>query len=352
MNPLSIFFESASPYSLHEQVKDSLLTDHLLKLDDYHYANCVPYRNIASTLPERSDQGLLIPVRLFKTISLKSVADEEVFRTLTSSGTTSQLVSRIYLDRETAQNQSKALVKIMQSYLGKKRRPMLIIDHPNVISDRAEFSARGAGIRGLSTFGYDHTYALNDDMSVNYTAIDAFVEKYAQVPVFLFGFTFMVWSYFVQKLVAKGFKFPQGSVLIHSGGWKKLQDKAVSNSVFKEGVYENIGVSHVHNFYGMVEQVGSIFVECEYGVLHAPDYADISIIDPRTREALPYGEKGLVALQSVIPSSYPGHRILSEDLGTILGVDSCRCGRLGKYFEIHGRLAKAEARGCSDTHAN
>jgi hypothetical protein len=33
-----------------------------------------------------------------------------------------------------------------------------------------------------------------------------------------------------------------------------------------------------------------------------------------------------------------------------MGEDDCSCGRLGKYFQVHGRLAKAEVRGCSDTH--
>ena len=61
-------------------------------------------------------------------------------------------------------------------------------------------------------------------------------------------------------------------------------------------------------------------------------------------------ETGLVQLLSLLPFSYPGHILLSEDLGEILGEDDCLCGRLGKYFKIHGRFAEAEVRGCSDTY--
>ena len=54
-------------------------------------------------------------------------------------------------------------------------------------------------------------------------------------------------------------------------------------------------------------------------------------------------------LISLLPISYPGHNIISEDLGEIVGIDDCKCGRLGKYFIIHGRTERAEIRGCSDT---
>ena len=62
------------------------------------------------------------------------------------------------------------------------------------------------------------------------------------------------------------------------------------------------------------------------------------------------GERGLIELLSVLPTSYPVHVLLTEDEGEVLGVDDCPCGRLGKYFKIHGRIRSAELRGCSDTY--
>ncbi|MHB8062980.1 MAG: LuxE/PaaK family acyltransferase [Ruminiclostridium sp.] len=53
----------------------------------------------------------------------------------------------------------------------------------------------------------------------------------------------------------------------------------------------------------------------------------------------------------MIPRSYPGHALLTEDKGIILGEDDCPCGRFGKYFKVTGRIPKAEIRGCSDTYA-
>lgn len=353
MNNLDFFYQQSSPYSLNAAKKSIVLRQYLEQLDELHSVRCEEFNKIRASLSNSNwfDGEVYLPVRLFKELALKSVQETDVFKILTSSGTTSQQVSRIFLDRETAANQSKVLVKIMQHYLGVQRLPMLIIDHPSVVKDRLSFSARGAGILGLSTFGRDHTYALDDDMVINIERVQSFIDKHKGKPIFIFGFTFMVWQYFFQVLRDQNISFDlTDSVLVHSGGWKKLIDIAVDNSTFKSVAELTCGIKRVHNFYGMVEQVGSIFVECSNGSLHAPDYADINIIDPLTMQCLPVGHAGLIAVSSVIPSSYPGHRLLTEDLGTILGEDDCPCGLHGKYFQVHGRLPKAEVRGCSDTH--
>lgn len=101
----------------------------------------------------------------------------------------------------------------------------------------------------------------------------------------------------------------------------------------------------------MVEQVGSIFMECEEGFLHTPNFAEILIRNFEDWSVLPIGQSGVVQTISILPKSYPGHSLLTEDLGTIKGIDDCKCGRKGTYFLIDGRIPKAELRGCSDTHA-
>ena len=105
-----------------------------------------------------------LPVRLFKELELKSVSQEDIVKTMTSSGTTGQAVSKIYLDRATSSNQQKTMVKIVSEFTGSNRMPMIIIDCPSVVKNRAMFSARGAGILGFSIFGSKKIYALDDDM--------------------------------------------------------------------------------------------------------------------------------------------------------------------------------------------
>jgi len=102
----------------------------------------------------------------------------------------------------------------------------------------------------------------------------------------------------------------------------------------------------------MVEQVGSIFVECKEGHLHAPIFADIIVRDPISLKPLEFGKEGVIEVMSILPRSYPGHVLLTEDVGTIIGEDDCPCGKKGKYFKVKGRLPKAEIRGCSDTYGD
>jgi len=92
-------------------------------------------------------------------------------------------------------------------------------------------------------------------------------------------------------------------------------------------------------------------MECEYGHLHASIFSDVI-----TRRAIDFkpcelGEMGIIQVVSMLPESYPGHSLLTEDEGIILGEDDCSCGRKGKYFRVEGRLKNAEMRGCSDTYA-
>ena len=102
----------------------------------------------------------------------------------------------------------------------------------------------------------------------------------------------------------------------------------------------------------MVEQTGCIYAQCEYGHLHASIFSDVIPRRADDFSVCEKGEEGIIQVVSVLPHSYPGHSILTEDKGIILGEDDCPCGRLGKYFKLTGRLKRAELRGCSDTYAD
>lgn len=92
-------------------------------------------------------------------------------------------------------------------------------------------------------------------------------------------------------------------------------------------------------------------MQCECGHLHASIFSDVIIRKPEDFSICKKGERGIIQVVSAIPESYPGHSLLTEDEGEILGEDDCPCGRNGKYFKIYGRLKNAEIRGCSDTYA-
>jgi len=351
-------FDHDHPYSLSSFEKNKIFLSFLNELTAHHIKNSTAYAKIVSSQSNqffayRLEDVPFIPVRLFKFLDLLSVPRESVYKTLTSSGTSGQSLSRIYLGRDNAAIQAKILGAIMADFLGKQRLPMLIIDAENILKDRAKFNARAAGILGFSMYGRGHAYALDGEMNLKLESLILFLEKYRESGIFVFGFTFVIWKFLLQALEKAKFKVDFGarSLLLHGGGWKKLNEESVSSEVFKFKLLKQAGLRKIHNYYGMVEQTGSIYMECAYGHLHTSNYSDVIIRDPISFKPLSFNEQGLVQVISLLPFSYPGHSLLTEDMGILLGEDDCPCGRMGRYFHIMGRMDLAEIRGCSDVRS-
>ena len=123
----------------------------------------------------------------------------------------------------------------------------------------------------------------------------------------------------------------------------------ISNKIFKEKLLKKLELKNIYNYYGLVEQAGSIFIECKKCSCFVTSiYSEILIRDKHFN-IVRNNNTGFIQLFSLLPTSYPGHSILTEDIGEIINEDSCKCGTKGKCFLVHGRAAKSEIRGCSDT---
>ena len=274
------------------------------RLTEWHKQQCSAYEKLHrafhpfSSFSSEPIDRFALPVRLFKTQRLQSVSDELVVKTMLSSGT-GGLQSRIVLDKYTAALQTKILSRIMTDLIGKHRLPMLILDCPSTLKDRFKFSARTAGVLGFSMYGRHLTFAFDDEMNINWDAIEEFTENFASGPVLLFGFTYLVWLHWVLVLEnSKRFVDLPHGIILHGGGWKKLISEAISNDEFKRRFKSNCGLTKIFDYYGMVEQTGSIFMECEYGYLHAPVYADVLIRRPNDFTIAQKGEIGIVQVFS------------------------------------------------------
>ena len=114
-----------SPYSLAKNEKENLFDQKIHELNSYHAQNCPEYGRILSALKYDHEhrphfhKSPFLPVKLFKYYDLLSVPRKSVFKILTSSGTSGQAVSKIFLSKETAKLQTKALSKIVCSIIGK-----------------------------------------------------------------------------------------------------------------------------------------------------------------------------------------------------------------------------------------
>lgn len=342
-------------FEMDSNEKQELLGDRLNHLTRIHYKNCPEYAMILDALrinPEKADYACVdipfLPASLFKKIDLKSISPTDIYKVLTSSGT-SGTASRVYLDKKAAASQQQALIATFTAFGGFSRMPLLIVDTPAILKDRNAFSARGAGILGFSLLGTERIYGLDENMNLNLEAIYAFLERHKDERFLIFGFTYMVWQYLCNALGALDERIDLSrGMLFHGGGWKKLASQSISPDQFKDELASVSGLRDVHNYYGMIEQIGTIYIECEYGHLHCPAFADVIIRNPATFEPCGLGVEGIIQVLSALPESYPGHSILTDDWGVIIGEDDCACGRKGKYFKVHGRLKQAEIRGCSD----
>ena len=350
-------FIQLKPYSLTHQEKAAAYTELLTKRTAFHRKHCEPYGRLLKALgiPENAafsaETVPMLPVSVFKELPLKSVPEEAVFKTLTSSGTTGQRVSQIYLDAETAANQQQVLYRIIADFAGENRIPYLVFDTKKTLRDRKMFSARGAGILGFSLLASRTCYALDENMELDIPAVQNFLAEHAGEPVLAFGFTFIIYKHVIRVLEEKKIRFdiPNG-ILIHGGGWKNLMNEAVSPEEFKARITAATGIARISNYYGMAEQTGCIYMECPEGHLHASIWSDVLFRRAKDFGVCGIGEQGIVQVLSPLPGSYPGHSLLTEDTGVLLGEDDCPCGRLGKYFSITGRIPRAEVRGCSDTY--
>ena len=346
---------SEDPYSMDNQKKNLFFKDYLNKLTLHHANNSKEYKKLINSLgyskkkKSEIDKIPFIPVRLFKELNLLSVKKDKIIKVLSSSGTSGNKTSKIYLDKKNALNQVKVLQKIINKILGNDRLLMLIIDKDTKNINRTNFNARIAAINGFSLFGKEHTFLLDEKNEINYTQLNKFLSKYGKKKFFIFGFTSFIFENLIEKLKINKINLDfKNAILLHGGGWKKLESKKISNEIFKKKIFKKLNLKNVFNYYGLVEQTGSIFVECKCGYFITSNFSDVLIRDSNFN-LLKDNQKGFLQIFSLLPTSYPGHNILTEDIGEIINTTNCSCTIKGKRFLVHGRIKKAEIRGCSDT---
>ena len=302
-----------------------------------------------------------LPVAMLKANPpLSLVGIDEITKTLTSSATTSQLPSRVVLDSKTARRTTKGIVAIVRDFIGPARRPYLVVDTPGSMGGTT-LGARGAAIQGLQPFASETTYCLNLDaqgeLVLDRDRLKEFAESFAEnknqqdTEVLVYGFTFVLWNHLVRPLLEENVCLNlRKAWILHSGGWKRLQDQAVKKSRFNEGLAQVFGcsVDRVIDFYGMVEAVGVIYPDCCEGNKHAPAFSDVIVRNPLTLEPVAAGERGIVQVCNVLPTSFPGNLLLTDDMADVIAYDGCPCGRRGISFRFAGRIPDREPRGCGN----
>ena len=148
-----------------------------------------------------------------------------------------------------------------------------------------------------------HAFLLDDNENINYKVLNNFLNKYGSKKFLIFGFTSIVYENLVNKLSKNLLKFDfKNGILLHGGGWKKMEKIKISNKIFKKKLLRQLGLANIHNYYGLVEQTGSILVECKCGYFITSIFSDILIRD-KNFKIQKMDQKDLYNL-STLPTSY------------------------------------------------
>ena len=343
---------NSDPFSLETRKKNPWFFSNLKKLSQHHYRYSKKYKiisdNIFSSISKIQKISDLpyVHASIFKNFNLISGKNEKI-STFHSSGTTSSKQSKINLDPKTSLLQSKALSKIFSKIINKEQ-DIFFVENKNILTSKDSMSAKGAAVKGFSQLCNKRYFLLGKNNKIKISVLKKYLKKNKNKEFIIFGFTSSIWFNLVKELKKQKIKFKKNQgILVHGGGWKKMHNEKVDNYKFKNEIKNLLGLKQVYNYYGMIEQTGSVFLECEKGYFHCSIFSEIFIRNSNL-ELCKIKETGLIQTLSLLPLSYPGHNILTEDLGIIHGVDNCSCGKKGKFFTVLSRVPNAELRGCSD----
>jgi hypothetical protein len=330
------------PYTVNHEEKKSYFMDAIRQVTLHHYSSCLPYQRLCDRRQFSPDQfneiGELpyLPTDIFKDAPILSVAEESVVRKIKSSATSTGRPSVVGLDKNTNKRQIKCFNKIVTDRIGSRRYKFIILDEPSSIGRGSIVSARSSTIRSLLFCSKEaHTCIVEEHgkFRLDEDKLDLLLREAEELreEIIIFGFTFILYKYVVRPIIEAGKKYQlSSSKVIHIGGWKKLEAEKVTGEKLIEDCCRAFGVAqeNVIDFYGF--------------------RAEVIVRDPLSLNPLPHREEGLLQFITPIQTSYPGHSVLTEDVGFVNGVDNCSCGRNGTTFKMVGRATDAEIRGCGD----
>ena len=360
LSALQDLWASSDPYEYDDELfvkaVKQCLSWHIEKND--FYKDWMQKNNFSvDSLNDISDIAKIpfLPANFYKTHVIKTVKDEDIAITLTSSGTTGQK-SQMFFDNWTIFASDKSAD--MESYkLG------MITDEPTNFLLYSYEPAEGVNVGTLRTRQMMRRYAKENELvyALKYTGkghefdlfgcIDALLRFEKEgLPVRLLGFPAFLY-FTLEKMEDMGYpplKLNPKSLVMMGGGWKGFVDKQLSPQEFRAYIKERLGLpeSCCHESYGAVEH-GVAYMDCNNHHFHIPAYSRVLIRDVRTLEVLPYGKPGFLNVISPINTGVPVVSLLLGDLAVLHEGKSCGCGINAPWFEILGRAGTTKNRSCA-----
>lgn len=357
----------AHPYS-NTLETDQLFVDAMRAAVKWHEKRCSYFSKLlkqenlsVDTLQKIEDCANLplIHANFFKTHTIRSIPEEEVSETFTSSGTTGQK-SQMFFD-DWSIGAGRRMIEYIYDYYG-WNQPESTANYLLYTYETLPNSQLGTAATDnfLTKFAKTNRkfYALRfTNPAANKHEFDCFgtietLKSYEQegLPVRIMGFpSFM---YFTLKrmeaLGMKPLKLHPDSLTSFGGGWKGHADQQIPKRELYEMIEYWLGFSHENcrDGYGSVEHAIPYF-ECKNHQFHIPVWSRAFIRNPRTLEVVPDGEPGFIHFVTPYITSVAAISVMMGDLAVKHPASACSCGLKTPYFEILGRAGTSKTKSCA-----
>ena len=345
---------------------DELFLQAMREIMQWHYERCPFYRSLLdrekfspARLKATGDLPAIpfIHANFFKTHAIKSVSDEDIEITLTSSGTMGQK-SRMFFDHWSIASGRRMVDYVFDHFgwyePGKETNYLVSNYEPEAGSTRgttntSRFLTKYAPARYISyvlrlTGEGTHEFDLFGSIEV--------LKRYEAeaIPVRLIGFPSFIFFILerMKKLGVKDLRLPEDSLVFFAGGWKGYADRQLSKPELYGRLGEQLGIPGIRcrDGYGSVEH-SVPYVECDRHHMHVPVWSRAFIRDVKTLEVLGYGQPGYLSFVTPYITSVPAISVVMGDLAVMHPPEACGCGIETPWFDIAGRAGLSKNKSCA-----
>lgn len=286
-----------------------------------------------------------VPTSAFKELEVSSLAPEKRTHVFHSSGTTVQKPSRHFHNRESLAVYEASLLPWLRFHVEPTKNLAILTPPPLQAPNsslvhmfetiRREFAAPEASFVG--TLDSEGAWTLTLDRA----SVVLENASRAGKPLVLLGTAFS-FVHLLDHLNERALQFdlPPGSQAMETGGYKN-RSRTLPKNELHALITERLGISpsHILCEYGMSELSSQAYQrgrgDCA-SHFHFPPWARAQVISPESGREVAEGETGLLRVFD-LANVFSAMAIQTEDLAI----------RRADGFELLGRAATAESRGCS-----
>lgn len=295
------------------------------------YANLCSTRGVGNVTTWREIPA--VPTAAFKELEMTSLPETERMAVFYSSGTTQKDRSRHFHSGESLSLYEESLWLWFSKVFTHEKDLSFVFLTPD--SKHAPNSSLAHMFSTISARSGGEFCGRAEEQGWDIDFGKAFALLGGKQKAAIFGTAFLFVN-LLDEIERRGlsFQLPAGSWVLETGGYK-ARTREVPKVELHRLLKERLGVSNVFGEYGMSELSSQAYAS-EDGLFRFPPWARAEIISPATGREANEGERGLIRVYD-LANVWSVMAVQTEDVGI----------KVGDGFQLLGRAAAAEARGCS-----